>query len=218
MSTYGIPEIVQGASVAVVAGALVLGAVPGGADVVLASVDQAEAVDQPVAQPAAGPAADVPAFPPDLMDDAADTAKQIEIRRARRAEQRAQRSSGDMFTPTRNYRNTAYFGQAGSSWSSGHHTGLDFATATGTPVFSALAGRVVEAGWGGAYGNHIIVRHDNGVETLYAHLNDIGVDKGDRVLRGERIGAVGSTGNTSGPHLHFEVLKKGDQRDPQDFL
>lgn len=214
MTANRIPEIVQGTSVALVAGALVLGAVPGGADVVLAAADRAEQVEPPAAQAAAN----LPEFSPDLLSDAAGTAKQIEIRRAQRAKLRAQRSSGDMFTPTRNYRNTAYFGQAGSSWSSGHHTGLDFAAAPGTPVFSALAGRVVEAGWGGAYGNHIIVRHDNGVETLYAHLNSIAVAKGDRVLRGERIGAVGSTGNSSGPHLHFEVLKNGDQRDPQDYL
>lgn len=214
MTANRIPEIVQGTSVALVAGALVLGAVPGGADVVLAAADRAEQVEPPVAQAAAN----LPEFSPDLLSDAAGTAKQIEIRRAQRAKLRAQRSSGDMFTPTRNYRNTAYFGQAGSSWSSGHHTGLDFAAAPGTPVFSALAGRVVEAGWGGAYGNHIIVRHDNGVETLYAHLNSIAVAKGDRVLRGERIGGVGSTGNSSGPHLHFEVLKNGDQRDPQDYL
>lgn len=214
MTANRIPEIVQGTSVALVAGALVLGAVPGGADVVLAAADRAEQVEPPAAQAAAN----LPEFSPDLLSDAAGTAKQIEIRRAQRAKLRAQRSSGDMFTPTRNYRNTAYFGQAGSSWSSGHHTGLDFAAAPGTPVFSALAGRVVEAGWGGAYGNHIIVRHDNGVETLYAHLNSIAVAKGDRVLRGERIGGVGSTGNSSGPHLHFEVLKNGDQRDPQDYL
>ena len=214
MTANRIPEIVQGTSVALVAGALVLGAVPGGAEVVLAAADRAEQVEPPAAQAAAN----LPEFSPDLLSDAAGTAKQIEIRRAQRAKLRAQRSSGDMFTPTRNYRNTAYFGQAGSSWSSGHHTGLDFAAAPGTPVFSALAGRVVEAGWGGAYGNHIIVRHDNGVETLYAHLNSIAVAKGDRVLRGERIGGVGSTGNSSGPHLHFEVLKNGDQRDPQDYL
>ncbi len=214
MTANRIPEVLQGTSVALVAGALVLGAVPGGTDVVLASAEQPPATAQPPAQPSP----DVEVLSPDRMNEAADTAKRIEIQRAKRAEQRAQRSSGDMFTPTRNYRHSAYFGQAGSSWSSGHHTGLDFATAPGTPVFSALAGRVVEAGWGGAYGNHIIVRHDNGVETLYAHLNSIAVDKGDRVLRGERIGAVGNTGNSHGPHLHFEVLKNGDQRDPENFL
>jgi murein DD-endopeptidase MepM/ murein hydrolase activator NlpD len=176
--------------------------------------------DEPAAPiaPTAPPRVTPPAVEPDMMAQAARKAKQIEVQREKRAQERAQRSSGDMFTPTRNYRNTAYFGQAGSSWSSGHHTGLDFAAAPGTPVFSALAGKVVESGWGGAYGNHIIVRHDNGVETLYAHLSTASVSKGDRVLRGQRIGAVGSTGNSSGPHLHFEVLKNGEQRDPAAFL
>ena len=206
-----ITDLIQGGSVAVVVGGLVLGAVSTSQGATLATSDQPDA---PVAQEQVTP----PTLDPDLMAQAAQKAKQIEVQRAKRARERAQRSSGDMFTPTRNYRNTAFFGQAGGSWSSGHHTGLDFATATGTPVFSALAGKVVEAGWGGAYGNHIIVRHDNGVETLYAHLNSISVSKGEKVLRGQRIGAVGSTGNSSGPHLHFEVIKNGTQRDPAAFL
>ncbi len=204
-------DLIQGGSVAVVAGALVLGAVSSSAGVTLA------AGEEPATEPAAEQVTP-PTLDPDLMAQAATKAKQIEIQRAKRARERAQRSSGDMFTPTRNYRNTAFFGQAGSSWSSGYHTGLDFAAATGTPVFSALAGKVVESGWGGAYGNHIIVRHDNGVETLYAHLNSAAVSTGDRVLRGQRIGAVGNTGNSSGPHLHFEVIKNGEQRDPANFL
>jgi murein DD-endopeptidase MepM/ murein hydrolase activator NlpD len=156
-------------------------------------------------------------FSPNMMADAAEEAKRIEVRRERRARERAQRSSGPMFTPTTNYDITAVFGQGGGRWSSGQHTGLDFAAPTGTPVFSALAGKVVEAGWGGAYGNHVVVKHD-GTKTLYAHLNSVGVKKGQSVLRGERIGSVGSTGNSSGPHLHFEVLRKGDPRDPQAFL
>jgi murein DD-endopeptidase MepM/ murein hydrolase activator NlpD len=204
-------SLIQGTSVAVVAGALVLAA---------ASASDATPVpteDATQAQ-AAAPVPEPPHFTPDRLAEAATTAKKIEIQRAKRAAARAQRSSGDMFTPTRNYRNTAYFGQPGSSWSSGHHTGLDFAAAPGTPVFSALAGKVVESGWGGAYGNHLIVRHDNGVETLYAHLSSADVSTGDRVLRGQKIGAVGSTGNSSGPHLHFEVIKNGTQRDPQAFL
>ena len=206
-----IADVIQGGSVAVVAGALVLGAVSSSQGATLALGDEPA---EPVAQEQVTP----PTLDPELLGQAARKAKQIEIQREKRARERAQRSSGDMFTPTRNYRNTAFFGQAGGSWSSGYHTGLDFAAATGTPVFSALAGKVVEAGWGGAYGNHIIVRHDNGVETLYAHLNSTAVAKGDRVLRGQRIGAVGSTGNSSGPHLHFAVIKNGDQRDPADFL
>lgn len=169
---------------------------------------------EPVA-PAAEPVA--PEFSADLMADAAEEAKRIEIKREKRARARAQRSSGDMFTPTRNYKYSATFGQAGG-WSSGHHTGLDFAAPTGTPVFAALAGKVLQEDAGGAYGNHIVVRHDNGVKTLYAHLTSTKVRPGDRVLRGELIGTVGSTGNSTGPHLHFEVIKNGTQRDPMDFL
>jgi murein DD-endopeptidase MepM/ murein hydrolase activator NlpD len=128
----------------------------------------------------------------------------------------AQRSSGPMFTPTRNYELTATFGQPGASWSAGYHTGLDFAAPIGTPVFAALAGKVVRAGWGGAYGNYVVIKHDD-TKTLYAHLNSIAVEDGQKVLRGERIGTLGTTGNSSGPHLHFEVLKDGDPRDPMNF-
>ena len=89
---------------------------------------------------------------------------------------------------------------------------------SGTPVFSALAGTVVESGWGGAYGNHLIVKHSNGVKTLYAHLSSASVSTGDKVLRCQRIGAVGTTGNSTGPHLHFEVIKGDVQKNPADFL
>jgi murein DD-endopeptidase MepM/ murein hydrolase activator NlpD len=156
-------------------------------------------------------------LPADLMSDAATQARKIEIAREKRARVRAHRSSGQMFTPTRNYKYSAVFGQAGG-WSSGHHTGLDFAAPDGTPVMSALAGEVVKSGYDGAYGNRIIVRHAQGIKTMYAHLSSTAVEVGDEVLRGERIGAVGTTGNSSGPHLHFEVIKKGTQRDPQAYL
>ncbi len=207
-----IEDVILAGSVAVVAGALFVGAASAG--------HAATAVfDDPLPEPTA--VTEEPMInhlDPKMMGLAAKKAKQIEIAAEKRARQRAQRSSGPMFTPTTNYNYSARFGQAGSSWSSGHHTGLDFAAPTGTPVFSALAGKVVEAGWGGAYGNHVIVRHDNGIETLYAHLNSSGVNVGDKVLRGQKIGTVGSTGNSSGPHLHFEVLKNDTQRDPMAFL
>jgi murein DD-endopeptidase MepM/ murein hydrolase activator NlpD len=199
----------QASSVAALTGALLFGAVG------------SSAAQPPVAEPApVVEVAEEPAltpFPAEDMAAAAAKAKQIEVQRAQRAAQRAQRSSGDMFTPTRNYQLTARFGQPGS-WSSGYHTGLDFAAPVGTPVFSALAGTVVEAGWAGAYGNHLVVKHDNGVKTLYAHLSSAKVEVGDKVLRGEHIGAVGNTGNSTGPHLHFEVIKAGDPRNPASFL
>lgn len=153
---------------------------------------------------------------PEWMSQAAEEAADIEKDRRKRAAERAQRSSGRMFTPTKNYKVSATFGQAGG-WSSGHHTGLDFAAPEGTPVFAALAGEVVAVGYDGAYGNRIIVKHD-GIKTMYAHLSATDVKKGDRVLRGEVIGRVGSTGRSTGAHLHFEVLQSGDQKNPAKFL
>lgn len=204
--------LVQGGSVVVVASTLVVGAAATDAGAITASVPAP-------GQPAVSQQSPLvtSAMPAGLMSDAADQAALMQAKREQRARALAQRSSGEMFTPTRNYTYSAVFGQAGS-WSSGHHTGLDFATAIGTPVMSALAGKVVEAGWDGAYGNRIIVRHDKGIETLYAHLSSTSVSVGDKVTRGQRIGAVGVTGNTSGPHLHFEVIKKDTQRDPKDYL
>ena len=75
------------------------------------------------------------------------------------------------------------------------------------PCAQCIGREVVQAGWDGAYGNRIIVRHDNGVKTMYAHLSSTSVNVGDKVTRGQRIGAVGTTGNSSGPHLHFEVIR-----------
>jgi murein DD-endopeptidase MepM/ murein hydrolase activator NlpD len=206
-----IQNVVFTSGEALVAGALVVGATSTSTANPLADGESAATTSE---EPPASPLG----ITPEQMALAAKKAKQMQIAAAKRAKLRAHRSSGPMFTPTTNFNYSARFGQAGGSWSSGHHTGLDFAAPSGTPVFSALAGKVVEAGWGGAYGNHIIVRHDNGVETLYAHLTSASVDAGDRVLRGQRIGSVGSTGNSSGPHLHFEVLRNGTQRDPAAFL
>lgn len=203
---------VQGGSVIVVASTLVVGAMATDAGAISEPGLSSEQPAPPEPSMVEGTV-----LPADLMADAADQAKLTQVKREERARALAQRSSGEMFTPTRRYTYSAVFGQAGG-WSSGHHTGLDFVAASGTPVMSALAGKVVEAGWDGAYGHRIIVRHDMGIETLYAHLSSASVDVGDRVTRGQRIGAIGVTGNTSGPHLHFEVIKKGTQRDPQDYL
>ncbi len=119
---------------------------------------------------------------------------------------------------TKRYTLTAHFGQSGHRWSSGQHTGLDFAASSGTPVLAADSGTVVQAEWEGAYGQVITIRHDNGLRTKYAHLSSMGVSTGDKVERGQSIGQVGSTGNSSGPHLHFEVLKGKQQVNPAKFL
>ncbi|MGJ5752831.1 peptidase M23-like protein [Streptomyces puniciscabiei] len=118
------------------------------------------------------------------------------------------------------YVSTGY--QAGSSlWSSGHHTGIDFHAATGTPVHAVGAGTVVSTGWGGAYGNQIVIRMADGMYTQYGHLSSIGVSVGQRVIPGQRIGLSGATGNTTGPHLHFEARTTpdyGSDVDPVAYL
>ena len=111
--------------------------------------------------------------------------------------------------------------KAGSSWSKGYHTGIDFPVPTGTSVKSVAAGRVVSAGWGGSFGSQVVVRHADGRYSQYAHLSAISVRDGQSVSAGQRIGRSGSTGNSSGPHLHFEVRTGpgfGSDVDPVAYL
>lgn len=91
--------------------------------------------------------------------------------------------------------------------------GKDLPAAMGTPTYSAQAGKVISAGWMGGYGKAIIVEHEKGVQTLYAHLNEILVKEGQQVAKGSVLGKIGSTGHSSGPHLHFEVRINGQQID-----
>jgi murein DD-endopeptidase MepM/ murein hydrolase activator NlpD len=110
---------------------------------------------------------------------------------------------------------------AGSHWSKGYHTGVDFLVPTGTAVKAAAAGRVVAAGWGGAYGYQVVIRHADGRYTQYGHLSAISVRVGQTVGTGRRIGRSGATGNVTGPHLHFEVRTGpgfGTDIDPVAYL
>lgn len=110
------------------------------------------------------------------------------------------------------------FGKRGSMWSSGRHTGLDFPAATGTAIKAVADGRVMQATGGGPYGNHLLINHGGGLESVYAHLSKIMTTVRDRVGQGEQIGKVGATGNTTGPHLHLEARKGGRAIDPMPFL
>lgn len=95
------------------------------------------------------------------------------------------------------------------------HNGVDIAAPTGTAVYASAEGEILRIGrQPDGYGNFIEIRHPNGMTTLYAHLSRIDVASGDRVLAGERIGLVGSTGYSTGPHLHFEVRRDGMQINP----
>ncbi|MFC3572581.1 transglycosylase family protein [Streptomyces yaanensis] len=110
---------------------------------------------------------------------------------------------------------------AGSSWSKGYHTGVDFPVPTGTSVKAVAAGHVVSAGWGGSFGYQVVIRHADGRYTQYAHLSAISVKDGQSVGAGQRIGRSGSTGNSTGPHLHFEVRTGpgfGSDIDPVAYL
>ncbi len=98
------------------------------------------------------------------------------------------------------------------------HEGVDFAAATGTPIYATADGVVVEAGWDSGYGRSVVIRHGFGIETRYAHLSRIHVNAGQRVSRGERIGDMGSSGRSTGTHLHYEVRVGGVAVNPMTYL
>jgi murein DD-endopeptidase MepM/ murein hydrolase activator NlpD len=98
------------------------------------------------------------------------------------------------------------------------HTGLDIGAPTGTPIHAAADGVVYSAGWRGGYGNAVVVDHGGGMTTLYAHQSRVAVSGGKQVSRGDVVGYVGSTGFSTGPHLHFEVRLDGEPVDPEGYL
>ena len=120
--------------------------------------------------------------------------------------------------PTSGYHLTARFGMSGGLWSS-NHTGLDFAASPGTPIVAVANGVITKAGSAGAYGNQTIETLADGTEIWYCHQTSISVSTGETVTSGQQIGTVGSTGNTTGPHLHLEVRPGGgDPVDPDRAL
>ena len=105
-----------------------------------------------------------------------------------------------------------------SSVRSSAHTGLDIATSKGTPVVAAAGGTVTFSGWKGSYGKLMVITHSNGVQTYYGHCNELYYSAGTKVSQGQTIAAVGSTGNSTGPHLHFEIRVNGVAYNPQNYL
>ncbi|WP_405062212.1 M23 family metallopeptidase [Kribbella sp. NBC_01505] len=122
---------------------------------------------------------------------------------------KAKAAAPKVVLPTTGYHLTARFNQAGGRWAH-NHTGLDFAAAYGTPVRSVMAGEVIQADFEGAYGRQVKVRHADGTVTSYSHMAEFDVAVGDNVTAGTQVGAIGLTGNTTGAHVHFEVLPDGN--------
>ena len=135
----------------------------------------------------------------------------VEERRAQlQAEEEARaaeeaRTANEWVMPLENYRLSARFGQAGRMWSSGRHTGIDLSAPSGTPLYAMQDAVVASTGYAGAYGNRTVLRLADGTELWYAHQSRIDVEPGEVVRKGDQIGAVGATGNVTGPHLHLEV-------------
>lgn len=99
-----------------------------------------------------------------------------------------------------------------------NHKGMDFAAGTGTPIYAAASGTVTSASYSGNAGNMIVINHGNGLQTYYMHCNAMYVSAGQTVGKGQNIGAVGTTGNSSGPHLHFQVMSNGTPVNPRNYL
>ncbi|MFA5754726.1 MAG: M23 family metallopeptidase [Patescibacteria group bacterium] len=123
-----------------------------------------------------------------------------------------QTSGNKMAWPTVGYRITQYF-----SW---RHNGVDIGNKVGTAIYAADAGivEIAQGGWNGGYGNTILINHGGGKKTRYGHLSKLFVKVGDEVAKGENIGAMGSTGRSTGPHLHFEVIIKGTRYNPLNYI
>lgn len=113
---------------------------------------------------------------------------------------------------------TTHFGEPGPLWRLGYHTGLDIGMPAGTPIDAAAGGTVAEAGWDDGYGNYVKVDHGDGLVSIYGHMSLILTTPGERVAPGELIGLVGSTGVSTGPHLHFEVRRDGRPQNPEPYL
>ncbi|MFD9905160.1 M23 family metallopeptidase [Streptomyces sp. NPDC059063] len=152
----------------------------------------------------------------------AKAAKEAKERARERAARDAERKRLNAYVAPvdGSYVSTSYKA-GGGMWSSGSHTGIDFHAASGTSVHAVGAGTVVEAGWGGAYGNNVVIKMNDGTYTQYGHMSSLSVTVGQTVTPGQQIGLSGSTGNSSGPHLHFEArtgADYGSDIDPVAYL
>ncbi|GAA4086497.1 M23 family metallopeptidase [Streptomyces shaanxiensis] len=156
---------------------------------------------------------------------AAELTSATGVSTAVQAQSAAAKQAASWVSPVKKYTKSASYAQAGGMWQS-THSGQDFAVASGTQVVAAHGGTVVKAGGNGAgdgpaYGNAVVIKHGNGTYSQYAHLSRIDVKVGQVVKTGQQIAKSGNTGNSSGPHLHFEIrttASYGSAVDPVAFL
>ena len=158
----------------------------------------------------------------DLDDGALHQGQELFIPGARMDAGALKKAMGELFAyPIKaSWRLTSRFGRRADPFTgvTSSHTGIDMACPTGTPIYASMSGKVVVAGWNNIFGNYVIINHENGYQTLYGHMSKILTTSGQRVNQGSRIGLVGSTGYSTGPHLHFTVYKNGKLVDPQTLL
>ncbi|MFF2789156.1 LysM peptidoglycan-binding domain-containing M23 family metallopeptidase [Streptomyces sp. NPDC058049] len=179
---------------------------------------EAEAEAAPAPEADAKPAAQ--AAPKPVREQAAPAQREAAAESPAEAPAVAPQSAAGFVAPVSGGISTQYK-VAGSMWSSGYHTGVDFIASSGTTVKAVGAGTVVSAGWSGSYGNEIVIRHADGKYSQYAHLSQLSVSSGQSVTAGQAIGLSGSTGNSTGPHLHFEIRTTpsyGSDMDPIAYL
>lgn len=156
----------------------------------------------------------------DYAQELADQRREI-LREAARAARVNALADDEWVMPTSGYDISTWFGESGAYWSSGYHTGIDFATAYGTPGVAVANATVVQTGWDGAYGNQVRLQLENGDEVWYNHLSSIDVVSGQSVVKGQQVGRIGDTGNSYGAHLHFEyrlASNLSDGVDPRPYL
>jgi murein DD-endopeptidase MepM/ murein hydrolase activator NlpD len=127
-------------------------------------------------------------------------------------------ASQEWVLPTSGFHISVWFGEAGPYWATGYHTGIDFATACGTPDIAVADATVAQTGWDGPYGNQIRLQFKNGDQIWYNHLSAIEVSTGQSVRKGEQIGRVGETGNAYGCHTHIEYRLASDLHTAVDPL
>lgn len=118
------------------------------------------------------------------------------------------------FYPTKSRYISSYYGSRSMGW----HLGIDLAGDYKDPIYAYKSGKVIEAKYAGSYGNMVLIEHEDGMRTRYGHMSSILVKKGDYVEGGQKIGLMGSTGNSTGNHLHFEIIRNGKTVNPYKYI